>query len=262
MRNKKFFDTLDREAQSYWLGFFCADGGFHSNLKQFGFQLARKDRDHLVKLATIFSREVKDGSTFDERTKRRYFWSKLTIHSVHMIRKMIAFGLPLNKTEHLTGDIFSKIPPQQLSHFVRGYFDGDGCISHIGKAEYRITIVGTYDFLDKMRDSINEVLAVAFPTPHKRGRVLHGIALCGTDRINTLKEWMYADATVFMERKKEIFDKVPSHRGASRHKGVYRRNNSWVARVYENKRMRTIKQCKTEEEAAAVLREYNQKKAA
>ena len=97
MRNKNFFGTLNGEAQSYWLGFFCADGGFHPNLKQFGFQLARKDRAHLLKLAAIFSREVKDGSTFDERTMRRYFWSKLTLHSTHMICKMMSYGLPLNK---------------------------------------------------------------------------------------------------------------------------------------------------------------------
>ena len=115
-----------------------------------------------------------------------------------------------------------------------------------------------------MRLRINSLLHVEFPPPHKRGKTLHGIALCGTDRINIFKKWMYDNATICLDRKKEIFDQVPSHRGVSKHKGIYRARNgtSWIARVYENKKMRTIKQCKTEVEAVKALREYNEIKAA
>jgi hypothetical protein len=261
-RSDVFSGDVFTEAQSYWLGFFCADGGLHPSLKQFGFQLASKDRAHLEKLAVVLRKEIKDGCVLDQRTGNTYFWCRLTLYGTQVVASIMDKGIPLNKTEFLKGNVFDHIPESLVHHFVRGYFDGDGCISHVGIAEYRVTIVGCKDFLGRMQEIINSTPKIEFAPPHKRGRSLHGISLCGTDRINAFRTWLYRDASIFLERKKNIFDTVPIHRGVSRHKGVYRRNNSWIARVYENKRMRTIKQCKTEEEAAAVLREYNQKKAA
>lgn len=53
-RSDVFSGDVFTEAQSYWLGFFCADGGLHPSLKQFGFQLASKDRAHLENLLLCF----------------------------------------------------------------------------------------------------------------------------------------------------------------------------------------------------------------
>lgn len=263
MRNKNFFNKLDREPQSYWLGFFCADGGFHPKLKQFGFQLAAKDHTHLDKLARIFSLNIKDGSTFDVRTQKTYHWSKLMIYCKKMVSTMMAHGIPANKTKELDGSIFDVLPERTLHHFVRGYFDGDGCISKVGIAEYRIVILGTYDFLDRMRTFINDRIPVDFTRPMKRGSGVYGIAICGTDRINVFKDWMYNESKICLERKRDIFEVVPKHRGASKHKGVYyiKARDIWIARVYENKKMRTIGKFKEEESAAVRLREYRALKA-
>jgi hypothetical protein len=250
---------ISTEAQSYWLGFFCADGGFHSNLKQFSFQLASKDRSHLEKLAELLSVKIKDGKTYDSRTKKTYTWNRLVFCGKYTIETMMSMGLPLNKTRDLGAKVFDYLTDDVVHHFVRGYFDGDGCISHIGVAEYRVTIVGTEPFLKKMWEIINNDTESRFVAPRKQGKNLYQITASGTDRINSLKRWMYADATIFMERKKTRFDTVPSYRGKSKYKGVYEVHH-WVARVYEKGKMRTIGNFSTEELAANALQKYKEGK--
>ena len=48
-----------------------------------------------------------------------------------------------------------------MRHFIRGYFDGDGCVSYNGKRNYiRINFKGTYEFLDNLKTKMKGCLGI------------------------------------------------------------------------------------------------------
>ena len=61
-------------------------------------------------------------------------------------------GISGKKTYSLDGNIIKYIPDELMRHFLRGYFDGDGCISF--DTRYKsgpksvIHVAGNYDFLN------------------------------------------------------------------------------------------------------------------
>ena len=252
MINPHYFSAIDSEEKAYWLGFFCADGHIYKSLKQISILLSGRDKEHLAKFAAIFLRPLEVSSYEDQRTHKTYESVRLVLSSKGMCSDLLAKGIPQQKTEGLDGSVFGHIPMDVLHHFVRGYFDGDGCISEINIAEYRVTICGTRTFLLSLR----HLLPVTSTVNSRPG--ISVLQFAGTERVNVFMNWIYNDATVMLERKKQTFDRVPKQRGSSKFKGVYyiKARSHWIARVYENHKMHTLGQFKTEEEAYACRIHY------
>lgn len=170
-----------------------------------------------------------------------------------MCTNLISKGLSQQKTKLLDGTIFTHVSENLARHFVRGYFDGDGCISKINVAEYRISVCGTEAFLTRLAGLLPVVSTI-----HSKPGV-YTLQFSGTARVDQFKKWLYEDASIFLERKKYIFDAVPRFRGSSKYKGVYyiKARNHWVARVYECKKMRNLGHFTTEDEANTCRIEYD-----
>jgi hypothetical protein len=58
--HKNFFNNLDSEEKTYWLGFICADGWLDERDKAVGISLSKKDKQHLKKFADLLGIEIKD----------------------------------------------------------------------------------------------------------------------------------------------------------------------------------------------------------
>lgn len=254
MINHTFFDQIDDEQSAYWLGFYCADGHMHKSKRQLSFTLSSRDKLHLERLASLFDRSVKETRVFDTRTKRTYGSVRLTLSCKHLCQAILNYGIPQQKTKELNGEVFRHLPINLTNHFALGYFDGDGCITRLGKAEYHLTIVGTQPFLIALSQAMTQG-ASAKQRNVSFGGGVHRVSWCGTDELNKIKEWLYKDASLYLERKKAVFDTLPEFRGSSRHKGVYwiKVRNRWLARIYADGKMKTIGQYLTEEEAIAAL---------
>jgi len=252
--NTTYFDTIDTQEKAYWFGFILADGGLHKNGKQVRVLLASKDRKHLEKLANVFNVRIHDNAVVDRRTNRTYLRSMVHLNSVRIWTAIVDKGVPQRKCDFTSADVLDSLSPALLRHFARGYFDGDGSIGKVGFAEFRLTIVGPRCIVTALRDLVAEALDVSCGAPAYQSGIWR-ITWCGTDKLNTIRNWLYDDATVFLERKKLIFDQLPQFRGSSRHKGVYyiKAKRHWVARVYREGRMRTIGQYESESAAKEAL---------
>lgn len=97
-----------------------------------------------------------------------------------------------------------------IRHFIRGYFDGDGCISIIkGKntTRLRINLVGTYDIIDTIQKKLINSLNI------KKTKILGDIDKKNTFQLNIknnndielIKKYLYGDSTIFLTRKRDIF---------------------------------------------------------
>jgi intein-encoded DNA endonuclease-like protein len=110
---------------AYVLGFFAADGSMLKN----------KRGAHFIEF-TIIDRIVLEviqsaiGSTHKIKTRERNkgVWKtqyRLQIGSKEWFKDLLQLGLTPNKSNTIR---FPYVPKRYLGDFVRGYFDGDGCV--------------------------------------------------------------------------------------------------------------------------------------
>jgi len=119
--NKDFFKVWTPE-MAYVLGFFAADGSMYQN-KRGGAYIAFEitDADLLEKIRSALGANHK--TTIRVRTRHCKPIHRLQIGSRVIFEDLQRLGFIQNKTMTLS---WPHIPREFLSHFARGYFDGDG----------------------------------------------------------------------------------------------------------------------------------------
>lgn len=122
-KNENFFKKWSPE-MAYVLGFFAADGNMspHSNGGRY-IEFTSCDKELIEKIRHL----IKSNHKISGRT--RYVGQKIAyriqIGSSVLYEDLTSLGLTPNKSLTIK---FPKIPSDYLSNFVRGYFDGDGCV--------------------------------------------------------------------------------------------------------------------------------------
>lgn len=138
--NQDYFKTWSRN-MAYIFGFWCADGCIY-NGRCFDITIHKKDK-YLLKQ---FAKELKyEGNIYDSVDKQA---SRLNFSCKIIYDDLINLGGVENKSLILD---FPKVPKEYLSDFIRGYFDGDGCIMNLknGRINSAFTC-GSKNFLHKL----------------------------------------------------------------------------------------------------------------
>ena len=234
---KDYFKHCDSAEKAYWLGFLYADGYVDREGKYLKVQLKRTDENHLVKFCNIFSVDVKQGETFDARTQKTYRYCYCYIFDTHLVKHLDQYGIVTAKTFLDAPGIYDTIPPDFLSHFIRGFFDGDGCVSKRKNGETNFTLVGNKSFLERTQQIISVATSLPPVTMQPKKRIW-AFAWGGNYQLVRLREWLYRDATVWLERKRDLFDSMTNkmERGKSKFRGVTweRSKQKWQARCCVN----------------------------
>lgn len=200
-KNVDFFDKIDTEEKAYWLGFFVADGNVHlkNNVMQIG--LSRKDAKHLEKFAFIFDKKLKfyivDG---------KHRMCRMGINSASMKKNLISKGVVPRKTYCDISSVFDYIPYLLRKHFIRGVFDGDGCISGKGK-NVAMSIAGQSNFIEKLQNLIIGDMGLSKNKIEKHN-MYSVIKWSGKRQIKIFYDWFYNSSNVFLERKKEKMEEI------------------------------------------------------
>lgn len=202
--NKNFFNKIDTEEKAYWLGFIWADG--HVSVKAPWFLVVQiKDRDHLEKLCESLEYEgtikVVHGSGYNPDAVH---------YRVAFCRKTLCEDLN-NLGRNSCKEKFPLIHNDLKRHFLRGYFDGDGCIhtgasSSSGKkytylhanfiAENNLAL-NIQDFL--LENNVSSVIHDS-KTDHMKY-----VKISGGNNMRCLHKLMYDNATVFLNRKNVLW---------------------------------------------------------
>ena len=120
------------------------------------------------------------------------------------------------KTFTLTFPTVQQVPSELIHHFMRGYFDGDGTI-HIkfdkNKDQLQFKVIGTYEFLRGYENVfLNKLYKVIpkedLPFATKEHNNIRTLAYGGNGICRKIYRFLYKDATVFLERKKSIFEEI------------------------------------------------------
>ena len=151
-RDEFYFNTIDTEEKAYWLGFLYADGCVHSNNYEISVNIT--DREHVEKFKTAikaFNHNITEIQ--DKRFQNAKTLYQFSIRDKQLHQDLIKWGCIPQKS--LLINKIPNIPRDYISHFLRGYFDGDGSLHYLrGTNNYRISFVGTKDFLNDIQKEL------------------------------------------------------------------------------------------------------------
>ena len=122
--NRSFFKKWSTE-MSYVLGYFAADGTMIANNRGAHFiEFHSTDKQLIIMVRDILksNHKVSIRSPRDDKHKVAY---RLQVGSNEMFKDLLMLGFIPNKSLTIT---FPIIPEKFKKDFVRGYFDGDGCV--------------------------------------------------------------------------------------------------------------------------------------
>ena len=134
-------------AMAYWLGVLFADGFVSSKSKSLQIGLRCSDAQQIYKFASVIQSTYSIGYF---KRKTPFCVVQTAIYSSILYKDLFDLGCVDRKSLCLQWPTY--LPQEFSNHFIRGYFDGDGCIQFKpASLDYRVSFVGTYSFLTSLR---------------------------------------------------------------------------------------------------------------
>lgn len=205
--NDNYFSIIDNENKAYWLGFLYADG--HVDNTTCSCYLKSSDKEHLQK----FLNDI-NATTVPLKNRNNLDDCGFSLHSKIFINNLQKLGFTHNKTYDNTDLVFQNVPDSFKKDFIRGYWDGDGCIGHYHKQNNYTEVV-----------SLNQQLLISFSNYFNKyfndpyfskviitGNKYYRICL-GSSKAYKLCNYLYKNSKIYLERKYQNFlELVPSNK--------------------------------------------------
>jgi len=214
------FFSNETEESFYWAGFLAADGCIsirkNFNNKNVILNLGQNDLDHLIKFKNAIKsfHPIKKKTTLNSNLNAN--WNDrdgytITIGSHQMVKDLERFNIVPNKTKIY--DLPQWLMKHELiNHFLRGYFDGDGCFYKVkmgkksGKVsdQFRISFAGNFNFLNNVGNIISSVLNISNKSINFNGSI-NVLTYGGNNLTLKVGAFLYKDALSFLERKYNLW---------------------------------------------------------
>ena len=206
-----FFDKIDTQEKAYILGLLYADGWNQTDRNVVGIGLKESDKEILDKITSLIQPTKPLGYYKKNKLKRGFENSqneyRLVIANKRISERLVELGCGKAKTHNLTFPTEEQVPSCLIRHFVRGYFDGDGSVS--GDKQKQFNLVGTINFLLPLQQILIEELGFSKTKLDQRYKErdneIRSLRYCGINQCITFRDWLYKDATIYLERKYDIF---------------------------------------------------------
>lgn len=199
------FDSIDSEEKAYWLGFLYADGNVSSDKNVVAVTLKAEDHNHLEKLKDFFKATVnKISYGIVSLNHEHYSKCSLQVCDKHLKEKLISLGCFPKKSLTLkfpNTSIFNN--PLLVYPFIRGYVDGDGCLTFSKSGRLELSIIGTKDFLS----GIQTAFPNRFKSVHHIKRTKSDVCKISVTGNNAdyVSAILYQDASIYLQRKYDRF---------------------------------------------------------
>jgi hypothetical protein len=207
--NQSYFENIDTEDKAYFLGFIYADGSVATEKRNSLFIKIHIKDSHIIE---SFINCI-NGEMIPWKQKNRDI-IQVSVSGKKIINDLLNLGLHQNKTFTLK---YPDIPIELERHFIRGYFDGDGCIrvktdsrdgSKIGDMRF---VGGSIDMLNTINDRMKFLFGIKknslYGPKNKNYKFLGWGSMSDIEKIYN---GFYEDSNFYLKRKKETFDEVMS----------------------------------------------------
>lgn len=207
-----FFQNINNEENAYFLGLIISDGNiFKDNTGRqasISITLDLKDKYLLTKF-----KEVVNSNTSIVHDSRGC--GQIAVRSNIMAKDLEQYGVVPRKSyyTYLPQNINDKV----MNHLIRGIFDGDGSIqakiNYDNRFLHNFSFCGTHKLMEDISNYCFEKLQLKQkPTIYDyKDRELSEIKIQNKEDMYIFGEWLYKDATIFMNRKKNIYNNFKQH---------------------------------------------------
>ena len=202
--NDNYFKIWSEE-MAYFLGLIAADGHVRRqnnflmlSLKKTDEKIIENLKEALQYSGPLYTINKKDGQT----------QCCLTVCSKEIVTDLNNLGLSGNKTFDF--DWINGMEDKYVSHFVRGMFDGDGCIYiNEKKGNFETTIIGTDKLTENIKNKYDLFSKKYSGHLAKRGKV-QSLDFNGKYNALAFLDWIYTNSTqsTRLERKYELYLKL------------------------------------------------------
>lgn len=213
-----FFSKIKTELQSYLLGFYTADGSIDMKRKTFRIHLSEKDKE-LVYLykdtigpdSRIFTYSPHITTGRNQSIVNAGSSIGVDINSTTIVNDLVNLGIGSNKT--YTEIHIPKIDQNLISHYIRGIFDGDGCITgwiskEINKKDrFRYS----FDICSKTKTILEEIQNIFVNNDifvnlnYIKRDDMYRLKTSNKNMIYKLFNYLYSDANFYLFRKYNKF---------------------------------------------------------
>jgi hypothetical protein len=192
--DQRYFSSLHGTRRPYFLGLLAADG---SVSKRGEVCLGLQERDAV--LVRTFKQELKAAHPLSRIKRRgRRTFVKLSFSCKKMVSDLERYGIRSNKTKAFS---FPALPKRALPHFVRGYFDGDGC-AYYSRGIKLANFCGTRSFLRGLWKVLKSEAGVQGGSLRPHASIFR--LFLGKHDAERVAAWLYKRSDIALERKKVI----------------------------------------------------------
>lgn len=210
-----YFDNIDTEEKAYWLGFLTADGWINKNEKSnagvTGIELQYGDINHLKK----FNKSIGGNYQITDRwikcslsdSDRKHHMCCIRIFSLTMYKSLVEKGFTNNKSYDFHVPLLNH---DLLRHYMRGYFDGDGCFTFTNKT-FHINFITASKMLN---DDIIKILKLQNLNPVQQiyindfNTTMYRLNINKNQERLDFLDWIYKDCHIYLDRKYKKYLKV------------------------------------------------------
>lgn len=203
--NQDYFQEINTPEKAYFLGLLFSDGNIRSGLYSKTISIALQSRDKYIldRLKDIIC---------PEKTLNKYKNSyKLTVQSDKMYDDLMSYGIVENKSQ--CNYVYPNIPKEFDRDFIRGYFDGDGCITKKSTGYFVISICSNSKiFLESLKEKLLEYDIKTRPiysTNNNRNSAFHTLYFSGGDNKLKVRDFFYNGSSIYLIRKYDKFKEIP-----------------------------------------------------
>jgi hypothetical protein len=203
--DQDFFLTVDTEQKAYFLGLLCADGWVR---KGEGVGLSSTDKELVEGLKKALQATHPITTKSPQKTASRKTHYAIFVCCKALAEQLEALGCTPAKSKTL--QFPTSVPIGLTQHFIRGLWDGDGCVRRTSNG-VAVELCGTKEVVTAVRDwLVHQGLPKATVRPHSS---IFKIAYNGRVSVLLFRCAVYKGATVFLRRKKDkVFSELPKYR--------------------------------------------------
>lgn len=209
--NENYFDKIDTEEKAYFLGLLYADGCNSEDINTISISLQEKDKYMLDRFnSAIGSSKPLSESKLSLKNPKWQNAFKLQFSSKNISQQLSKLGCFARKSFTLKFPTEEQVSSNLINHFLRGMWDGDGCISYGYYGKYKTfdcssNLVSTEEFCKNTRNLIKNLsINCSIVRPKysiKNNTTTRELYIGGNKQVRKFLDWLYKDSTIYLERK-------------------------------------------------------------
>lgn len=220
--NENYFDSIDTEDKAYFFGLLFADGNIsilNTNSMSMRIMLQECDKDILLSFLRCI--ESNHPLKYDNKQSSKNYGIlnvnpqyRIGIQHLHFCKTLISYGMvPKKSFVKQFPEVILNSNEDIIRHFIRGYFDGNGCIYFKYRNDGLIrsamfSIVSTLDMCNVMRDIIYNKTGVNCKlrknSKHEYSTI-HSITVTSINETYKILCYLYDNSNFYLDRKYKQF---------------------------------------------------------